>query len=136
RRKRFGPYDHTARYKDAEPIAEKQEWLRVSGAVIHPGKCIGNVEKYARRYVRREELARRLLQILGGLSGAELETWGTVHSAAQALEHAGEEVTAASIRALLARTPEWNSKLARSNFSDAAIQSALIHLARLRLVRL
>jgi hypothetical protein len=136
RRKRFGPYDHTARYKDAEPIAVQQRWLYISGTVIRPGDAIGNVARYSRWYVRREDLARRLLQVIEGLSDAELETWATVHSAAQALSRLGIDVTSESIRALLERMPEWKEKITRNNFSESAIRSALHHLVRLRLLRL
>lgn len=136
RRKQFGPYDYTARYKDAEPIAEKQAWLQISGTILHPGENIASVVKHARWYVRQQGLAERLLHVLATLSESELETWATVHAAAQALQRSEKELTAESIRAFLASMPEWRNKLSRSNFVNAEIQRALIHLARLRLVRL
>lgn len=135
RKKKLGPYDHTARYRDAEPIARKKQWLSIKGTEIRPGPSVGEMTRYAGRYLRREDLARRVLSVLGSLSEAELETWSTVHSAARALSSTGREVTPGAIRELLASIAEWRDKLERSNFSERAIGRALSHLVRLRLIR-
>ena len=79
--KRLGPYDHTARYKDAKPMASTQQWLRISGSVLKPGKSAEKVHAYAPRYQCEESLARQLLDILAPLSEQELETWTTVDAA-------------------------------------------------------
>lgn len=136
KKKPLGPYDHAARYKDAEPIAKDRGWLVVRGSTIYPGKAIEEAGRYAPRYLREQDLARRILNVLQGLTDAELEAWATVHSAACGLQHDRQEVSIESIRALLGRTAEWRGKLARSNFSDEGIRSALVHLARLRLLNL
>lgn len=136
RRKPLGPYDHKARYRDAEPIAKRQKWLAVSGTVLKPGPKIEAVQKYAPRYLRREDLARRLLNVLEPLSDAELETWATVHSAVHALSGAGGNPTPDRIREWLEEIPEWKGKLRRVNFSTEALQAALQNLARLRFVQL
>ena len=134
--KRLGPYDHTARYRDAEPIASKQQWLRINGSVLEPGRSAAKVHTYAPRYLRQEALARRLLDALAALSEQELEAWATVDAATCSLLEQGLTVTVRSIREELAATPEWKSKLARQNFSDTEIERTLTHLVRLRLVQL
>jgi hypothetical protein len=133
----FGPYDHTARYKDAEPIAQRKGWLLPAGTthfVVGPNSS--GAGEYATRYVRSEDLARRLLKVLSGCTDDQLETWATVDWAARELVRRGEDVTPAAIRRLLGNTPVWSAKLDRPNFADSDLQRTLQQLVRLRLVRL
>jgi hypothetical protein len=131
-RKPFGPYDHKARYRDAEPIAEKKGWIRIDGKRLMLGGHASGIGRYATRYVRSPELAKRLLDVLGVLPDPDLETLATVLWAARA-QASHTLATASSIRTYLAGTPEWCGKLGRSNFSDEQITRALSHLSRLRL---
>jgi len=134
RRKRFGPYDHTARYKDAEPIASKKDWLRVQDTSLAPGDSAGEARKYAVRYLKSEKLAKQLLDILVRLSDSQLETWATVEWIAGRLAHTATAPTAEDVRAALKSMPEWSDKLGRANFTTWHIEEALSALKLLRLV--
>jgi hypothetical protein len=132
-RKAFGPYDHKARYRDAEPIAEKKGWIRIDGKRLVLGEHASEISHYAPRYVRSPNLAKRLLGVLGVLPDPDLETLATVHWAARAqASHA--PATPSSIRTYLEGSPEWRGKLGRPNFSDEQIARVLSHLSRLRLL--
>ena len=130
----FGPYDPTAKYKDAEPIGKQQGWILSSGYDLLAGPKIEAVYRFAPNYLRSVDLAERLVRLLAERSPWELETWATVEAAASGLAATDEPVNAQSVRAALARIPAWEAKLKRSNFSLLAIQDALEHLARLGLV--
>jgi hypothetical protein len=130
----FGPYDPTAKYKDAEPIGTKQGWITSSGYNLLAGPKIEAVYRFAPNYLRSADLAERLVRLLAERSPWELETWATVEAAASDLAATGQLIDAHSVRAALARIPAWEAKLSRQNFSLKAIQDALEHLARLGLV--
>lgn len=130
----LGPYDSSAKYRDAEPIAKKREWLSIHGARLRPGRDPSEVFKYAPRYVRDADLARTLIRVLGQFSDDELETLATVDWVARSLAEADREVTPNAIREALARDPEWQPKLRKAHFTVSAIQHALQRLARLRLL--
>jgi hypothetical protein len=132
-RKPFGPYDHKARYRDAEPIAEKKGWIRIDGKHLVLGEHASGISHYATRYVRSPELAKRLLGVLGVLPDPDLETLATVHWAARA-QASHTPATPSNIRTYLEGSPEWRGKLGRSNFSDDQIARVLSHLSRLRLL--
>jgi hypothetical protein len=131
----FGPYDPTAKYKDAEPIGLKQGWITFSGYDLLAGPKIGAVYRFAPNYLRSADVAERLVRLLAERSPWELETWATVEAAAADLAASGQPVDAPSVRAALARIPAWEAKLKRRNFSIQAIQDALEHLVRLGLVQ-
>jgi hypothetical protein len=136
RQKPFGPYDHGARYRDAEPIAEGQGWLEIRGASLEEGPAANKVYGYARRYIRSPELALRILDMLAPLLDAELETCATVDWAALQLRSQGERVNVQSIRGFLVRSTEWRRKLRKPNFSEKCIRDALVQLVRLGLIDL
>ena len=129
----LGPYDPKARYKDAEPIAHKKQWLRSQGASLAPGPMVQEAAGYATRYLGFEEVAGRLVDLLGGLTDPELETLATIDAAALDLRRRGQDVTEDSIRGFLAEVPEWRGKLERGNFSEVCITQALQRVSRLRL---
>src|ERR1700752_2125133 len=133
-RKPLGPYDHQARYKDAEPIASKKGWLRVSGSTFEAGEQSSELSRYVGRYVRSEDLARRLLAVLARVSDSELETWATVDWAGRVLSAQGHAIAAVDVRRIFSQTPEWHGKLRRQNFREAAIARAIDRLSRLRLL--
>ena len=113
---RLGPYDSSARYRNAEPIAKKQGWLAIEGTVLRPGAESTRVSSYARRYVRDDRVARDLVQVLAKLSDAELETWATIEWVMRELVADRARFDPASIRARLAATPAWAPRLATARF--------------------
>jgi hypothetical protein len=134
--KPLGPYDHKARYKDAEPIAVKKAWLKVRGTTLRAGDDLSEVRRFVGRYVRSQELAEKLVNYLARLSDDELETLATVHWSARELIEAGHAVSVEGVRQALARTTEWRTKLGRPNFSVERVGTALQQLGDLRLVAL
>ena len=136
RRKPLGPYDHGAKYRDAEPIAERQGWLVIRGASLEPGPAAAKVDTYAHRYIRDPELATKIVDVLAPLSDEELETWATVDWAAQEIASREQRVDVHGIREFLDGSTEWRQKLRKSNFSEARIREALIQLVRLGFVDL
>lgn len=132
-RKALGPYDHKARYRDAEPIARKKGWLTISGSTLTAASDLSDVTDYVGAYLRSEELAGRLLDCLAPLSDDELETIATVHWIARELEETGRPNTTEEIARALAATAEWKTKLSRSNFTESKLRAALLFLSDLRL---
>jgi hypothetical protein len=130
----LGPYDSAAKYRDAEPIAVKQGWLTVVGAELRPGNQGSKTFEFARRYVRRADIAREMIRLLGQLSDDELETLATVDWTARSLATASRELTPDAVRQALGRHPEWRPKLRKPNFTIPAIRQALSWLERLRLL--
>ena len=131
----LGPYDSRARYKDAEPIAVKKNWIVPEGTVLSTGDSITEASPYAGRYLRSETLASKLVDRLASLSDVELETWATVHAVANRIPHQQLEMVVEDIRRELAADIAWAGKLRKSNFSDTKIHQTLKHLKCLGLVR-
>lgn len=130
----LGPYDPTARYKDAEPIALKQYWITRDGTALRPGSKVADAEHYAVRYVRSRSLATQLLERLTLLSDNQFETWATVHAVARQLSSDAKPVTYESITKALNANNVWRSKLARPHFAESKIHGALAELRNLRLI--
>ena len=131
---RLGPYDSSARYRDAEPIAKKQGWLAIQGTVLKPGTASTKVGLYARRYVRDNGVAQDLVQVLANLSDDELETWATAEWVIRDLVAEGKKFDADSIRDRLSLIPAWSSKLQKPNFAPSCIADAIESMLRLRIV--
>lgn len=131
---RLGPYDSSARYRDAEPIAKRQGWLAIHGTVLKPGPSSTKVSGYACRYVRDDRVARDLVQVLARLSDPELETWATVEWVMRELIADGAKFDATSIRARLAAIPAWAPKLKKPNFAPARVAAASESMLRLRII--
>jgi len=132
--KPLGPYDHKARYRDAEPIAARSGWICVKDASLEAGQVTAQFAHYVQRYIRSETLARRLVECLARLTDEELETWATVSWVGRALVSAGEAVTVDSVRAFLAQSSEWRAKLRRRGFRPEVIAATLARLSRLHLL--
>jgi hypothetical protein len=130
----LGPYDPTARYKDAEPIATRQKWLTVVGTQLTAGTNSNAVDRYARNYVRASDAARALVTHLAELSDAQLETWATVEWVARELVSARHPYDAKNIRRRLAEIPKWAAKLRKPHFSEGEVAAALEALVRLRII--
>ncbi len=132
--KPLGPYDSNARYKDAEPIAKAKGWLMVDGTELVASPPKPEMTKFLSGYLRSESVATRLVERLSGFSDDQLETMATVHWVGRDLVAAGAQVDLDSVVELLAQTPVWKPKLARSNFSRSSVSEALAFLGGLRLV--
>lgn len=132
-RKRLGPYDSTARYKDAEPIARKKMWIEEQGAALLPGTKAAEADRYAERYLRAVHLARQLVEILASLTDDELETLATVQAVVAELRKEGIEADVDAVKRRIAEIPEWAGKLSRRNFRNSDIARALQRITALGL---
>jgi hypothetical protein len=132
--KPLGPYDHRARYADAEPIAIGKGWLKISGASFRIDDNLAELRTYLPRYVRSQHLANAFIEHLAAFSDSELETLATVHWLAKDIILAGRPLTVANVEATLSQSKEWRPKLDRPNFSRVRIGEALTELTKLRLV--
>lgn len=132
-RKRLGPYDSTARYKDAEPIARKKMWIQEEGTALLPGNKAAEANRYAERYLRAVELAKQLVEILASLTDDELETLATVQEVVAELSKEGRKADAEAVKQRIAEIPEWAGKLVRRNFHDRDIARALHQVTALGL---
>lgn len=131
----LGPYDYRARYKDAEPIARKKDWVRVEGTTVRVGDRTHEAQRYAVRYLRSAATARDLVTRLAQFSDAELETLATVAWCARTLASKADGPTVHDIEAAIKAIPAWRSKLRKANFSPQSIVSALGTLQAFGLVR-
>jgi hypothetical protein len=132
---RLGPYDPTARYRDAEPIAFKNEYLEPAGKhKLRLGPEIEKAVGLADRYLRHASLADSFVTCLRDLRLDEwgLETLATVHAVAATM--APEELSADAVRQALAQDEKWRRKLGRTNFTQAKVKEALHRLSLLRLL--
>lgn len=126
-----GPYDHDARYRDAEPIAVKKGWIAVKGAILCAGANTAELQRYVDRYLRSTSLALTLTRWLGRLADDQLETLATVQWIASRQGHKRGSLTATTVREELARDPEWVGKLRKANFSVESVSAALASLLAL-----
>ena len=128
---RYGPYDPTLTYRDAEPGCLKAKYLeKAAEDLLQAGPKLTKAMEYARRYLREESVARAFVVYLSSLDEWALETLTTVHSLVAEL---GSEADAGAITRALEADPKWQSKLRRGNFSTGRIQEALRVLAVLRM---
>lgn len=134
KRKPLGPYDSSARYTDAEPIARQKGWLQVNGTELRASEDISGINRFVPGYLRSQEVATRLVDALADFSDAQLESIATTLWIAHELKRAEKEITSASVAGALAATPEWKPKLARQNFSATHVEGALTFLRQLRLI--
>ncbi len=133
-KKALGPYDHIARYKDAEPIAAKKRWIKIAGSTLQIGDKAGEFQHYARRYLRSTKLAVALTNLFARLSDNQLETLATVHWVACRLGVLETSLTAATIQEALEKDAQWSSKLEKLNFSPERVGAALTALTALGLL--
>jgi hypothetical protein len=133
----LGPYDPSARYKDAEPIALKKLYIEKVGPTrFQGGNEIAQIQKYIGNYLFDVEAAKALIAFLATLSDHQLETLATVDWVARSLKL--QEPGPASANAVveeLRKIPTWRAKLRRSNFGLLQIEEALRRLSRLGLLQ-
>jgi hypothetical protein len=133
-RQRWGPYDSASKYKDAEPIIRRGNYLLIRGTSFEPGPNVDKVEAYASGYLHEPNVAERLLDRLSSLSDQELETWTTVHWAATDLLEGEHTYDQEAISRYLGEHSEWRPKLSQANFRAERIEAALSGLRRLGLL--
>ena len=132
-RHRFGPYDPSLTYRDAEPGCLRKEYLvRGADRLLRPGPKHSQAANYAVRYVRDETVARAFVKKLRTFDESMLETLTTVHSAASNLDDEDKSVEA--VMNAIANDVAWKGKLRRSNFAASNIAEALRILSLLRLL--
>ncbi|HYT05452.1 MAG TPA: hypothetical protein VEM13_11295 [Gemmatimonadales bacterium] len=134
-KKPLGPYDHFARYRDAEPIAARKRWIRIVGSTLEVGEQAREVQLYARRYLRSIELALALTQLFAKLTDDQLETLATVHWVGCRLSVADQSIAPTMVLEALQKDTEWSAKLKRTNFSYEKVGAALRMLIALDLLR-
>lgn len=133
--KPLGPYDHKAKYRDAEPIATRNGWMRVEGTSLEPGQSTSKFDRYVQNYIRSQSLAQRLVERLARLTDEELEIWATLSWVGHALASKGEEVTVEGVQSFLAHNQQWKAKLGRRSFEPQTIAATLARLSRLHLLQ-
>jgi len=134
-KKPLGPYDHFARYKDAEPIAARKQWIRISGTTLEVGEKAREFHQYAQRYLRSVHLAAALAKLFARLTDDQLETLATVHWIGCRLNVPDRTLTPPVILGALQKDADWFSKLEKANFSLEAVGAALHALIALGLLR-
>lgn len=134
KQKPLGPYDHVARYADAEPIAKGKGWIEVDGSTMRVGANASEFHQYASRYLRSMKLASTLTRWLGKLTDDQLETLTTVHWAATRLVTSSKPATAESVRESIENDSSWASKLQKTNFGQEQVAAALAALIALGLL--
>jgi hypothetical protein len=135
-KKPLGPYDHRARYSDAEPIAIKKGWIDVRGSVFRAAAENPVGVKYANGYLRSTGAAVQFVEALAGMSDSELETLATVHWISVELAKKCHVVNPRQVFLQLKESPEWKSKLTKHNFSETRVVRSLAFLKQMRIVSL
>lgn len=128
----YGPYDPQLKYGAVSRIAVGRRWFNSveGGSAIEVGENLEEADKFARRYLRDEAVARELLEYLRSFEFKSFELLTTVLWATDRLIAEGRPLGAASIREWLGR--HWPEKLERPQFSLQGIRNSLMQLSRLK----
>ena len=130
---RFGPYDPSLTYRDAEPGCLSNGYLvKGDDHLLRTGPNHSQSVKYAVRYVREETVARALIEFLSTCDEWKLETLATVHSVCTQLHHT--DITVKKVLNAIEDDDTWRSKLRRGTFTPTTIAEALRILTLLRLL--
>ena len=130
---RYGPYDPSLTYRDAEPGCLKKGYL-VKGAdqLLRPGPKHSQAARYAAGYIRQERVAQALIKELRRFDENELETLTTVHAVCRQADDG--DITPETVMDLIRADELWQKKLRRENFTIVKISEALDTLSLLRLL--
>ena len=130
---RYGPYDPSLTYRDAEPGCLKKGYL-VQGAdqLLRPGPKHSQAASYAARYIRQERVAQALIKELRRFDESELETLTTVHAVCSQADD--RVITPETVMDLIKADDVWPRKLRQGNFTVVKINEALDTLSLLRLL--
>ena len=131
-RHRYGPYDPTMTYRDAEPGCLKNGYLvKREDQLLQPGPKHLQAAKYALWYVRDETVARAFVKVLRAFDEWTLETLTTVHAVCNQLNDT--DITVEEVMNAIAEDDAWRDKLKRGSFTPARIEEAIRFLVTLRL---
>lgn len=126
-KKAAGPYNPKTRYQGAEGIAVKNAYVRSHRNGTWEGFVAGDKVVEAEAYFDKwyEPAVRAWLEQFHYVKTEELELLATVDMAMEDLRRAGNPVTLAAVKQIIASHPEWQAKLEKPIFSDANIERAI-----------
>lgn len=142
----FGLYDEQLRFEDddAEDRGTRAGWIIIDPAptskerpdLFLPGPNAATAVERTQAYLRDPELADAFVDLLIPHSEWVLSAWQTVHNVVHKLvEYGAISVDVASVKAGILAVPEWQrTKMQHAEFTDDALEDALGHLERLRLI--
>ena len=132
-KKAAGPYNPRTRYGGPEKIALGKGYVRKCTSGKYQGFIAGDnaeeSERYFDRWYGREAL--QWLEQFRYKKNNDLELLTTVDMAIEELRAEGEAVSIESVQEVIHRDPEWTKKLARSTFSSANLERAIVDCEQL-----
>lgn len=132
-KKAAGPYNSTVRYGGAEKIAINNGYVCESQSGKHKGFIAGPKTAEAEAYFKKWYGASPLtwLDQFRFKTNEELELITTVDMAMAEVRAGGAAVSLQSIKAVIAKHPQWSPKLKREIFSDENIVAVMTELNKL-----
>ena len=128
-RKAAGPYNPKTKYKDPEPIALKNNYIKNEKSGNFSGFISSdNISKaldYFKRWYGDDVLI--WLEQFRKQTNDTLELWTTVDMTMQELKYLGKEISLKSIKEFIYDDKEWKHKLEMPFFSDINIKNAMIN---------
>lgn len=127
-KKAAGPYADEVRYKGGEPIAQKNEYIKVKrsdkGSCFEKGVQMQQALAYLQDWEKQADIDWLVSQFqYTGVN--ELELLATVDMAMCDLRLIGKVISVTSIKDLIRSNKEWRDKLNKTYFSDADIRRAI-----------
>jgi hypothetical protein len=128
--------------EDAEKRGTRSQWIvidrknrRRNVDLFLPGPRSAEATEKARDYLPDTTLAEEFLHLIGRYSGWELGAWQTIHLVGKRLVERRAVIDLTSLKAGILEEAAWqDSKFGFREFHDDAIEEALEHLSRLRLL--
>lgn len=126
-KKAAGPYNPDTRYKGPEKIAQNRGYIKAHSSGNYTGYIaddnIDEAVAYFNKWYGMETL--QWLEQFRYKDNDQLELLTTVDMAVQDLLQNNQEVSIASVKALIQSYDEWRAKLKRTIFSDNNINAAI-----------
>ena len=132
-KKAAGPYNPRTRYSGPEKIALEKGYVQKCTSGKYQGFIAGDNAEESERYFDRwyGSEALQWLEQFRYKKNNDLELLTTVDMAIEELRAEGEAVSIESVREVIHRDPEWTKKLARSTFSSANLERAIVDCEQL-----
>ena len=128
KKKAAGPYADEVRYKGGEPIAVRSKYIATEkgakGTTFIKGEKIASALDYIEKWKMEEDIDW-LVSTFKYTKTNDLELYATIDMAICDLTNAGEEISVAAIKNLIASNKEWKAKLSKSYFTDNDIERAI-----------